>query len=146
MWIFRKLALKILWNHFRWTYFWRIFAICNHCVLSWQRKVLLLFSAVSLSLWLLSLIVEQECLFSLLVLLSKAALKVSISVAISSQLFVKQLLFVKVEKILKGSLNHLHLQRKFKLWAGKFPWGIKAKHCSALSTNFENKKCFDITQ
>ena len=107
MWIFRKLALKILWNHFRWTYFWRIFAICNHCVLSWQRKVLLLFSAVSLSLWLLSLIVEQECLFSLLVLLSKVALKVSISVAISSQLFVKQLLFIKVEKILKGSLDSI---------------------------------------
>ena len=24
----------------------------------------------------------------------------------------------------------LHLQWKFKLWAGKFPWGVKAKHCT----------------
>ena len=30
----------------------------------------------------------------------------------------------------------LHLQWKFKLWAGKFAWGVKAKHCWALSTNF----------
>ena len=25
-----------------------------------------------------------------------------------------------------------HLQWKFKLWAGKFAWGVKAKHCWAL--------------
>ena len=29
---------------------------------------------------------------------------------------------------------------------GKFAWGVNAKHCWALSTNFENKKCVDITQ
>ena len=32
--------------------------------------------------------------------------------------------------------DHLHLQWKFKLWAGKFAWGIKAKHYWALSTNY----------
>ena len=36
--------------------------------------------------------------------------------------------------------HHLHL--KFKLRAGKFAWGIKAK----LSTNFWNKKIVDIIQ
>ena len=25
--------------------------------------------------------------------------------------------------------HHLHLQWKFKLWAGKFAWSVKAKHC-----------------
>ena len=41
----------------------------------------------------------------------------------------------KVENILKGKMvwsHHLHLQCKFKLWAGQFAWGIKAKiadHC-----------------
>ena len=47
----------------------------------------------------------------------------------------------KVEKTLKGSL-----QWKFKLWPGKFAWGVKSKHCWALSANFENKKFVDITQ
>ena len=46
----------------------------------------------------------------------------------------------KVGKILKGSLdlitNHLHLLRKFKLWAGKFDLGVNAKHCWVMSTNF----------
>ena len=32
----------------------------------------------------------------------------------------------KVEKILKGS-HHLHFWWKFKLWAGKFAWGVKGK-------------------
>ena len=32
--------------------------------------------------------------------------------------------------------HHLHLQWKFKLWMGKFAWGVKAKHCWALSTNY----------
>ena len=32
--------------------------------------------------------------------------------------------------------HHLHLQWKSKLWAGKFAWGVKAKHCWALSTYF----------
>ena len=27
-----KLTRKILWKHNRWTYFWRVLAICNHCV------------------------------------------------------------------------------------------------------------------
>ena len=29
-----------------------------------------------------------------------------------------------------------HLQWKFKLWAGKFTWGDKAKHFRVMSTNF----------
>ena len=36
--------------------------------------------------------------------------------------------------------HHLRLQWKFKLWAGKFAWGVKVKQ------NFENKKFVDITQ
>ena len=32
--------------------------------------------------------------------------------------------------------RHLHLQWKFKLWAEKFAWGNKAKHCWVMSTNF----------
>ena len=31
-----------------------------------------------------------------------------------------------------------HLQWKFKLLAGKFTWGVKTKHCWAMSTNFWN--------
>ena len=45
----------------------------------------------------------------------------------------------KVEKILKGSLDLIpspSLQWKFKLWAGKFTWGNKAKHCWVISSNF----------
>ena len=42
--------------------------------------------------------------------------------------------------------HHLHLQWKFKLLAGKFTWGVKAKHCWALSANFWKKKIVDITQ
>ena len=60
----------------------------------------------------------------------------------------------KVEKILKGSLHSIHhLHWIFKLWAGKFAWVGKAKHCWVLSTNywkhqqiFENKKFVDISQ
>ena len=33
-----------------------------------------------------------------------------------------------------------HLQWKFKLWPGKFAWGVKSKHCWALSTNFWKQK------
>ena len=50
--------------------------------------------------------------------------------------------YFKVENFLKGSLDSiplpyvLHLQWKFKLWMGKFAWGVKAKHCWALLTNF----------
>ena len=36
--------------------------------------------------------------------------------------------------------HHLHLQWKFKLWAGKFAPGVKAKHCWSLSTNFWKQK------
>ena len=30
MWICRKYDCKNLWNHFGWTYFWRVLAIWNH--------------------------------------------------------------------------------------------------------------------
>ena len=45
----------------------------------------------------------------------------------------------KVENILKGSLDSNSslqnlLQWTFKSWVGKFAWGVKAKHCWALST------------
>jgi len=32
--------------------------------------------------------------------------------------------------------HYLHFQWKFKLLAGKFTWGNKAKHCWVISTNF----------
>ena len=32
--------------------------------------------------------------------------------------------------------HHLELHWKFKSWAGKFSWGVKAKHCWVTSTNF----------
>ena len=47
--------------------------------------------------------------------------------------WVKKIFFWKVAWIWS---HHLHLQWKLKLWAGKFAWGVKAKHCWALSTNF----------
>ena len=50
----------------------------------------------------------------------------------------------KVENILKVAWiwSH-HLPWKFKLWAWKFTWGVKAKHCWALSTNFwKQKNCW----
>ena len=47
-----------------------------------------------------------------------------------------------VEKIVKAWIqsHHLHLQWKFILWAGKFAWGLKAKHCRNLSTHFWKRK------
>ena len=45
----------------------------------------------------------------------------------------------KVEKIWKGSLDSIPSPSppmKFKSWTGKFVWGVKAKHCRGLSTNF----------
>ena len=46
----------------------------------------------------------------------------------------------KVEKSFKMSLDSiLHLQWKFKLRAGKFAWGVKAKHCWALPTSFRKQ-------
>ena len=58
----------------------------------------------------------------------------------------KERMIIKEEKILKAWLwsHHLHLQWKFKLWAGKFAWGVKAKHCWTLSTNFLYSKAFCI--
>ena len=41
--------------------------------------------------------------------------------------------------------HHLHLQCRFKLWAGMFAWSAKAKHCWSLSTNFLHSKCFAFT-
>ena len=49
--------------------------------------------------------------------------------------------FGKIEKILKGS-HRLQLQRKCKLWAGKFVWGVKVKHCWGLSTI--TQQCFAL--
>ena len=46
---------------------------------------------------------------------------------------------VKVENILKGTypeFNPITFQWKFKSRAGYFAWGVKAKYCWALSTNF----------
>ena len=54
----------------------------------------------------------------------------------------------EVEKILKGSLDsiipshHLHLQWKFKLWAGKFAWDIKENIAGSCQQTFENKAIF----
>ena len=43
--------------------------------------------------------------------------------------------------------HHLYLQWKFKLLAGKFTWGTKAKHCWVMSTNFlKQKVLFDNAQ
>jgi hypothetical protein len=36
--------------------------------------------------------------------------------------------------------HHFYLPWKFRLWAGKFAWGVKAKHCWVLSTNFWKQK------
>ena len=36
--------------------------------------------------------------------------------------------------------HHLHIHWKFKFWAGKFAWGVKANYCWALSTNFWKQK------
>ena len=44
--------------------------------------------------------------------------------------------YKRFKKIAWTQFHHLHLQWKFKLLAGKFTWGNKAKHCWALSTNF----------
>ena len=53
------------------------------------------------------------------------------------------LIYCKVEKIKVAWIqsHHLHLQWKFKLWAGHLAWGVKAKHCRAFE-----KKFVDITQ
>jgi hypothetical protein len=41
--------------------------------------------------------------------------------------------------------HHLHLQWKLKLFAGKFTWGNKKKHCWLISTNlFFSKVCWQI--
>ena len=45
---------------------------------------------------------------------------------------IEQKIFLKVAWI---QSHQLHLQLKFKLWPGKFAWGVKAKH-------FEQKVCW----
>jgi hypothetical protein len=35
---------------------------------------------------------------------------------------------------------HLQIHKKFKLLAGKFTWGNKAKHCRVMSTKFGKQK------
>ena len=53
----------------------------------------------------------------------------------------------KVEMILKGNLDLIPFhQWKFKLLAGKFTWGVKAKHCWALSKFFVFKILLTTTQ
>ena len=55
----------------------------------------------------------------------------------------------KVEKILKSSLDSIPSPSpsvKIQIMGKKFAWGVKAKHCWVLSTNFWNKKFVDITQ
>ena len=48
---------------------------------------------------------------------------------------------VKVEKVLAWiQSHHLHLWWISKLWARKFAWGVKAKHCWVLSINFRKQK------
>ena len=42
--------------------------------------------------------------------------------------------------------HHLPLQGKLKSRTGKLAWGVKAKHCWALSTNILPKKFVDSTQ
>ena len=70
-----------------------------------------------------------------------------------SEWFLRFVLSIKVEKILKGSLESILLSPltsgKFKLWAGKFARVVKAKNCWALSTNnWKQKVCwmFDRNQ
>ena len=50
-----------------------------------------------------------------------------------SGVFSKQKRFKKIAWIWS---HRLHLQWKFKLWAGKFTWGNKAKHYRGMSTTF----------
>ena len=42
--------------------------------------------------------------------------------------------------------HHLYLEWKFKLLAGKFAWGVKAKLAGHCQQTFENKKFVDITR
>ena len=46
----------------------------------------------------------------------------------------------RLKKIAWIRSHHLNLQWKLKLWAGKFTWGNKAKHCYVMSTNFWKQK------
>ena len=50
----------------------------------------------------------------------------------------------KVEKILKVSLDLIHLQWKFKLWAGKFAWGVKGKSIVFKSLFDITRQCFAL--
>ena len=55
----------------------------------------------------------------------------------------------KVEKILKGSLNSISSPSpslKIQIMDRKFAYGVKAKHCLAMSTNLLfSKVCFALT-
>ena len=46
----------------------------------------------------------------------------------------------RFQKVAWVQTPHRLCQWKFKLWVGKFAWGVKAKHCLALSTNFWKQK------
>ena len=61
-------------------------------------------------------------------------------------MYIQYIKWKRFKKIAWIPSNHLHLQWKFKLWAGKFAWGVKAKHCWVLSTNFWEKKFVDNSQ
>ena len=54
--------------------------------------------------------------------------------------YLAEIKWKRLQKVVRIQSNHLHLQWKFKLWAGKFAWGAKAKQCWALSTNFCKQK------
>ena len=55
----------------------------------------------------------------------------------------------KVEKILKSSLNSTPSPThslKIQIMGGKFAWGVKAKHCWVLTTNFwKQKVCWHLS-
>ena len=55
----------------------------------------------------------------------------------------------KVKKILKGSLDSISSPSpsvKIQIWAKKFAWSVKAKHCWALLTNYCIQKFVDNIQ
>ena len=61
----------------------------------------------------------------------------------SSFLWGKQSSKIKLEKILKGrmgSIPSLSPSVKIQIMGGKVFWGVKAKHCWGLSTNFWKQK------
>ena len=59
-------------------------------------------------------------------LLKMSSFPINMKITLSSARLVKQKRFKKIAWILS---HHLHLQWKFKLWVGKFAWGVKAGCC-----------------